>query len=201
MAPLRECLPATVALDQGAAAGETVAAARAMECERLVVGTVGNVSARIPGGFLITPTRTPYTALLPGQLAYVEGDSAPSQASREWPLHAAIYRARPDVGSVVHTHSVHATAWSFLGEPLAPATEEIEYYGIGQVRTARHTAAGTKELGANAVDALRDSKAVLLARHGVVATGATPREAVTVAQAIEHQAHIAWLLRASIAPW
>lgn len=176
-----------------------VAAARRMARIGLVVGTVGNISARVQDAFLITPTRTGYERLVPADLPVVElgrpGPPPHREASRETPLHAAIYRARPDVNAIVHTHSVHATAWSFLDEPLGPAIEELEYYGTGAIRTSRSAPAGSATLGEAALEALGDSAAVLLGRHGVVAVGATPDQALTIAHVVEVQAQVAWLLR------
>jgi L-fuculose-phosphate aldolase len=180
-------------------AQDVVAAARAMARSGLVVGTVGNVSARQRNGFVITPTRVDYELVEPGDLAFVglSRHSPPpeSNASREAPLHAAIYRARPDIGAVVHTHSVHATAWSFLNVPLGPPIEEIEYYGIGEIRTSTPATSGSSTLGKNAVEALGGGAAVLLGRHGVVAVGPDPAEALTIARVVEVQAQVAWLLR------
>jgi L-fuculose-phosphate aldolase len=184
-------------LQPAAQPDQVVAAARAMAADGLVVGTVGNVSARVLGGFLITPTRARYDDITVRDLVLVRDGGATSAhtASREWPLHAAIYRARPEAGAIVHTHSVHATAWSFLDEPLVPPTEELEYYATGPIRTSAPAKAGSDELGDNAVAALGDSSAVLLGRHGVVAVGATPDDALTIARVVEHQARVAWLLR------
>jgi L-fuculose-phosphate aldolase len=184
-------------LQPAAQPDDIVAAARAMAAEGLVVGTVGNVSARVRDGFLITPTRTSYDSLTRKDLVFVRDGVDARTASREWPLHAAIYRARPDAGAIVHTHSVHATAWSFLDEPLGPATEELDYYATGPIRTSAPAKAGSPELGDNAVAALGGSSAVLLGRHGVVAVGSTPDDALTVARVVEHQAHVAWLLSGS----
>lgn len=165
----------------------------------LVVGSVGNASARLQDGFAITPTRVDYARLQATDLVVLgDGVREPppgSSASRETPLHSAIYCARPAVGAIVHTHSPYATAWSFLGVALAPPIEEIEYYAIGAIRTSRPAPAGSLALGENAVEALHGSKAVLLGRHGVVAVGPTPDEALTVARVVELQAHVAWLLR------
>jgi L-fuculose-phosphate aldolase len=96
---------------------------------------------------------------------------------------------------VVHTHSVHATAWSFLDEPLDTGTEELAAAAGGEVLTARFAATGTDEIAAAAVEALGDRRAVLLARHGVVAVGETPAAALKTCVALERQAQIAWLLR------
>jgi L-fuculose-phosphate aldolase len=175
---------------------EIVEAVRMLHERALVTGTVGNVSARIADTILITPTRAAYRTMRPADVASVDmARGSASGASTELPLHLAIYRARPDVGAVVHTHSPYATAWSFLDAPLEPKTEETEYYGIGDVRTAPATQAGTADRAATASASLRDGNAVLLGGHGVVAVGPTVAAAVDVADAVEHQARIAWLLR------
>ena len=181
-----------------------VAVARALETEGLVVGTVGNVSARAGVALLITPTRAPYARMRRRDLARVNvasGDPLPGAVpSRELPLHLAVYRARPDVGAVVHTHSVAATAWSFLDEPLGPELEDLAYHGIAPVRTASPAAPGSAELAAGAVLALGEGSAVLLGRHGLLTVGDTPERALLVARVLERQAQIGWLLRGA-APW
>ncbi|MGX6448448.1 class II aldolase/adducin family protein, partial [Patulibacter sp. S7RM1-6] len=176
-----------------------VAAARALLAEGLVVGSVGNVSARIDDELRITPTRAAYERMRPRELVPVDvatgtvrGDGVPS---RELPLHLALYRARPDVGAVVHTHSVAATAWSFLDEPLTPELEDLAYYGTGSIATAPPAPAGSDALAHAAVTALGDGRAVLLGGHGTLTVGRTPDEAVLVARVVERQARVAWLLR------
>jgi L-fuculose-phosphate aldolase len=109
-------------------------------------------------------------------------------------LHLAIYRTRDDVHSIVHTHSVYATAWSFRAEPLALGTEDLVRAVGGEVRVTDAAPAGSDELADQVVEALRDRSAVLLARHGVVGVGSSAREALDVCRVVEHQAHIAWLL-------
>lgn len=188
-----------------AAAEEVISVARALVDRRLVVGHAGNVSCRTPDGMLITPTRTAYSELDPAGLALVAADGgvpgdraiAPGTAvpSQEAPLHLAIYAARADVGGIVHTHSVCATAWSHLGVRLLPETEDSVYLAIGPVETALPAPAGSTSLADGAVTVLATSRAVLLGEHGVLAVGKTPAEALVVAEAVEHQARIAWLLR------
>ena len=106
----------------------------------------------------------------------------------------------PDVGAIVHTHSPYATAWSFLGEPISPQTEEMSYYGIGRVGVAPAAPAGSPELAAAVAGSLGAAGAVLLHGHGVVAVGADLKTAVTAAEAVEHQAHVGWLLRGAPVP-
>jgi ribulose-5-phosphate 4-epimerase/fuculose-1-phosphate aldolase len=173
-------------------------AMRALAAAGLVHGTVGNGSVRCGDRLAITPSRTPYHDLddlvvvdLEGRR--VAGDRAPS---RELPLHLAIHRARPDVRVVLHTHSPYATAWSFLGAPLEPTVEDLAYYGVAAVRTtAAPAAAGSGALAEGARAALGDSGAALLRGHGVIVAARTAEDAVGIAAAVEHQAHVAWLLR------
>ncbi len=177
-----------------------LAAGRALVAERLVIGTVGNVSARHGDELRITPTRARYETMRRRDLVRVSTTSgqplsADARPSRELPLHLAVYRARPDVAAVIHTHSPHATAWSFLDRPLEPALEDLEYFGIGPVRTAAWAGPGTDELARNVSQALGGSNAVLLGHHGVLTTGASVEDALTAARVVEHQAHVAWLVR------
>ncbi len=182
-----------------------LAAGRALVTEGLVVGTVGNVSARHRGELRITPTRTAYETMRRRDLVRVDAASgrpltAAAAPSRELPLHLAVYRARPDVAAVVHTHSPYATAWSFLDLPLEPEVEDLDYYGIGAIRTAAPAPPGSDELAYNVSRALGNSNAVLLADHGVLTTGCSVDNALLAARVVEQQARIAWMVRAAGAP-
>jgi L-ribulose-5-phosphate 4-epimerase len=176
-----------------------VRVARQLPERGLGVGTVGNVSARAAGLVRITPTRARYADMRPRDLVTVDPSSGVVRRgrdpSRELPMHLAIYRRRADAGAVVHTHSPCATAWSCLGEPLGPQLEENDYYGIGPVGTAAYAAAGSAALADAAAAALARSQAALLPRHGVVAVGGSPEEALDVAVAVEHVARVALLVR------
>lgn len=177
-----------------------LAAGRSLVADGLVVGTVGNVSARHGSELRITPTRRPYETMRRRDLVRVDADSgrplsAGARPSRELPLHLAVYRARPDVAAVIHTHSPHATAWSFLDQPLEPELEDLAYYGIGEIRTAAWAGPGTDELAHNVSRALGRSNAVLLGHHGVLTTGGSVEEALNAARVVEHQAQVAWLIR------
>jgi L-fuculose-phosphate aldolase len=176
-----------------------VEAAREMLRLGLVAGTSGNASARHGDDVLITPAGLPYEQMTEDDLVAIGMDGEASEGQREPSterrVHLAIYAARPDVSAVVHTHSVHATAWSFTGEPLDTGTEELDAAAGGAVLTARFAPTGTDEVAAATVDALGNRRAVLLARHGVVAVGDTPAAALATSIALERQAQIAWLLR------
>jgi L-fuculose-phosphate aldolase len=178
---------------------EVVAAGCEMLRLGLVAGTSGNVSARDGDRVLITPSGLPYGEMQEDDLvalsldgAVLDGTHEPSSERR---VHLAVYAARPDAGALVHSHSVHATAWSFLGEPLDTGTEELEHAAGGAVLTAPLAPTGSDEIAAAAVEALGDRRAVLLGRHGVLAAGDTPAKALDVCVAVERQAQIAFLLR------
>jgi L-fuculose-phosphate aldolase len=182
-------------------------AARLLWERRLVAGTAGNVSVRAGDRVVITPSRRPYAEMTERDLVSVavdggavRGRAGAAPPSRELPLHLALYRARPDVGAVIHTHSPYATAWSFLDVPLEPRTEDLEYYGVGPVATAAYAPPASDALAAAAVAALGSSRAALLARHGVLVAAGDLAHALSIAEAVEHQAHVAWILRSGGAP-
>lgn len=176
--------------------------ARELHRDGLVVGSVGNLSFRVPEGVRITPTRLPYDRMSSRDLVTVDLDGEPVRGtrapSRELALHLAVYRARPDVSAIVHAHSPHAVAWSFLGSPLTPAIEEQEYYEIGEVRVTDPAPAGSPQLARDAPGVLGASNAVLLGRHGVLAVGPSLADAVLTTRVVEHHAQIALHIRAAL---
>jgi L-fuculose-phosphate aldolase len=179
-----------------------VAGARRLAQERLVVGTTGNVSVRSAETMWITPSRRAYADLYAEQIVGVDiGTGAalgPGTPSTELPMHLAVYRARPDTAAVVHTHSPHATAWSFLGRPLPALTEDLGYYGLGAIDTCSGGAPGSETLAAAVVNGLgQTGGALLLAGHGTVAIADVLELALDRALAIEYVAHVAWLLLGS----
>jgi L-fuculose-phosphate aldolase len=178
---------------------ELVATAREMLRLGLVAGSSGNLSAREGDAVVITPSALPYAELTEDDLVTLSpggevlaGSREPSSERR---VHLAVYAARADARALVHTHSVHATAWSFLGEPLDTGTEELELVAGGALRTASFAETGTHAIARACVEALGDRSAVLMARHGVLALGGSPARALDVAAVVERQAQLAWLLR------
>ncbi len=111
-------------------AGEVVEACRVMMSTGLVVGTSGNVSRRCaPESFLITPSGVGYDSLQPNDLVEVDLKTGVcggiQKPSTETPLRAAIYRARPDVGAIVHTHSPYAAVFAVNRTEIPPLLEEM----------------------------------------------------------------------------
>ena len=181
---------------------ELVAIGRRLVERGLVSGSFGNASVRLPGSdhVLVTPSGLPYEHMHADDIVVVRLDGTVVEGSRkptsEAPMHLAVYRARADVGAVVHTHSVHATTLACAGLPIEP----VHYLmaGIGQrVPVAPFAIFGTPEIGDAAVAALRtEHQAVLLAQHGVLTVGRDLEAAFFVAETVEYVAEITCRLMA-----
>ena len=107
------------------------------------------------------------------------------EPTSEWRLHRAIYRARPDAGAIVHTHSPYATTVACLRRAIPAVHYYIALAGGSTVRCAAYATFGSQALADNAVLALHDRHACLLANHGLIAIGTTPVAAMKLAIAIE----------------
>lgn len=170
--------------------------ARKMWEASLVTGSAGNVSARIDDALIaITPTSIPYSDMVAKDIAVVELSSgrpvdAASKPSYELPMHLVIYRERSDVRAIVHTHAPFTTALSVLRKPLPPVLEEMVVALGGAVEVADYAFTGTTDVGRNALRALGDRAAVLLANHGNVCVGRDLAHALHVAIAMEAGARV-----------
>lgn len=168
----------------------------AWEVERLGLspGTSGNLSVRVPGGFLVTPSGVPYGAMEPADAVFLTDAGEPTgdrlRPSSEWRLHAAIFADRPDAGAIVHLHSPHATAVACLRSDIPPFHYMVARAGGDSIRCARYETFGTEALAFAALEALEDRRACLLANHGQVALGPTLEDALRLAGEVEELAHV-----------
>lgn len=161
----------------------------------LVVGTSGNVSARCTENFLaITASGTEYTSMTLDDIVVVDFEGAPvlgdAIPSTEMLMHAAIYRARPTVGAVMHTHSIYASGLAVAGQQLPPLIDEVVVRLGGAIEVSEYAFPGSDELGDSVVIALGERNAALIRNHGLVGVGKTPDEALRACQIVEHSAHI-----------
>lgn len=170
--------------------------AKKMWEEGLVVGSAGNVSRRVGAARIaVTPTAVPYETMLAEDIVIVEVESglvvdslhAPSY---ELPMHLAVYRSRPEVGALVHTHAPFVTTLSVLRRPLPPIIDEQLLYLGGTIEVTDYAFTGTDAVGTNVVRALGDRTAVLLANHGNVCIGRDLRQALHVAVVMEACARV-----------
>ncbi|MGH3629401.1 MAG: class II aldolase/adducin family protein [Sciscionella sp.] len=180
-------------------AGQIVTLCRRMVADGLVVGTSGNVSARLGEDILITPTGVRYETMSASDIVTVDTGGTQRRGTlrptSELPLHLAIYAARADVASIVHTHAAHATAVSTLRDTL-PAIHYVMAGSGPDIRVAPYATYGSDALARNAVTALRDRGSALLRNHGTLSVGADPEQAYDRALALEWSARV-WLIARS----
>lgn len=168
---------------------QIIAVANVMSASGLSPGKSGNVSARHGGRILITPTGVAYADLKPKHLValdnhgkVVAGALAPSS---EWHFHLAIYNQWPDVGAVVHSHSLYATALACAHREIPAFHYMVAVAGGDNIRCAPYATFGTAALAKHALAALRGRRACLLANHGQIALGDTPQKALAMAIEVE----------------
>lgn len=173
-----------------------VRAAQEMSAHGLSRGTSGNVSARTDRGMLVTPSALPYVQMDVDDVVHMDLDGRVLEGERkpttEAPMHAAIYRARPDVGAVVHAHATFCTTLATLRRDIPPFHYMVAVAGGESIRCAPYAAFGTRALARHAVAALEGRRACLLANHGMVAVGATPESALALASEVEGLAELYW---------
>jgi L-fuculose-phosphate aldolase len=151
-------------------------------------GTSGNISLRHGDGMLITPTSTPYEAMRPEQIVFVNLDGsvdASRRPSSEWRFHRDILKARPEINAVVHAHPPYATTLAIMGREIPPVHYMVAVAGGDSIRCAPYATFGTEELSRQAVKALEDRLACLLAHHGMIAIGQSLAKAMWLAVEVE----------------
>lgn len=169
----------------------------------LVAWTAGNVSGRVPGEdlFVIKPSGISYDDLTPETIVVcdldgnlVAGDLSPSSDTA---AHAYVYRAMPDVGGVVHTHSTYASAWAARGEAIpCVLTAMADEFG-GEIPVGPFALIGGDDIGKGIVSTLAGhrSPAVLMQNHGVFTIGRDARAAVKAAVMCEDVARTVHIAR------
>ena len=172
---------------------DIIAACLWMNSSGLNQGTSGNISVRHGDSMLISPSGVPYEQLEPEDIvamtltgeygSYVaSGTNVPSS---EWRFHLDIMRARPDVGAIVHTHSLYATVLACARKDIPPVHYMIAAAGGPSIRCSRYATYGTAELSQAALEALKDRNCCILANHGMIATGPNLAKAQWLAVELE----------------
>ena len=168
----------------------------------LTPGSSGNISARVDGGWLMTPTNSCLGRLDPASLSKVDdkgGLLSGAKQTKESFLHLCVYQERPTAGAIVHLHSTHSVAVSCLADvdahqPIPPITA---YYvmKIGNLVLLPYYAPGDMTL-ANAVRAAAGKHhAILLANHGPIVAGRDLEAAVSATEELEETAKLYLMLR------
>lgn len=161
----------------------------------LTSGTGGNLSifSREEKLMAITPTGMDYFKTkvedivvmnLKGEI--VDGNRMPSS---EYEMHKIFYENREDINAIIHTHTVYATTLACLNWDLPPVHYLVALAGHN-VRCAKYATYGTKELAENALEAMKDRRAVILANHGLLAGANDLLNAFNIAEEIEYCSEI-----------
>lgn len=154
---------------------DIIATCRRLDVIGLNQGTSGNVSVRIADDrFLVTPTGIPYDVMIEDEIAEVTFDGAyhgPRRPSSEWRFHRDILASRPDVDTVIHTHSMFSTTIACQRLEIPAFHYMIAVAGGNSILCADYATFGTQQLADNVLKALEGRRACLLANHGVIATG------------------------------
>ena len=165
----------------------------------LVVWTGGNVSARDPdtGLVVIKASGIRYEEMRPEHMVVVdidgkmvEGDYKPSSDVYS---HLYIYKHRPDVGGVVHTHSAYATAFAAVNKPIPVVLTAIADEFGGPIPCGGFALIGDDAIGKVVLESIGKSPAVLLKNHGVFTIGKDAKAAVKAAVMTEDNAKTVWL--------
>ena len=176
--------------------------ARSLFARGLSPGTSGNVSARVEGGFLMTPTGSSFGVLDPARLSLLDDEGRHLDGdppTKESFLHLAIYAERPDARAIVHLHSTHAVAVACLDDAdpddVLPALTPYYAMRVGRLPLVPYARPGDPALVEAVRLRARESGALLLANHGPIVAGASLDAAASAIEEVEETAKLVLLLR------
>jgi L-ribulose-5-phosphate 4-epimerase len=167
----------------------------------LVTWTSGNVSIRDKetGLVAIKPSGVMYEDLTAEDMVVLDVDGhlieGTKKPSSDTASHLYIYRARPDVFGVVHTHSPYATAFAAIGKPIPVyLTAQADEFG-GPIPCGPFALIGGEQIGQVVVEHIGSSPAIILKNHGVFTIGPSGKGAVKAAVMVEDVARTVWLAK------
>jgi len=177
---------------------DIVEAGKRMYTRGYVASNDGNISARLDENrVLITPTGVSKGFMKPEDLIIVDFDgkviSGSKKPSSEVMMHLQVYKDRPDVNSVCHSHPPHATGFAVAGIPLDKCVLPEVIIVLGNVPLIEYGTPGTEEFYKPVLPLLKDYDAFLLANHGVLTVGKDVVNAYHKMETVEHFAHIAFV--------
>lgn len=179
----------------GEAREALITTARRMNASGLNQGTSGNLSVRVEGGLLITPSGMDYDMLVPADIVRLRWDGSYESKrapSTEWRIHRDVLLRRPEVGAVLHAHSMFCTSLACLRRPIPAFHYMVTRAGGADIRCAPYATFGTEELSGHVVEALEGRKACLMANHGMVVLGESLATAFKLAVEVETLAAMYW---------
>jgi L-ribulose-5-phosphate 4-epimerase len=175
--------------------------AQKMVADGLAYGFQGNISALDPdtGLIAITPSGVDHVTVQPLDVVVVDNEGRVVEGERrptsETPMHTAFYRVRSDVGAVVHSHALHATAFAIAGEPIPLVLAETALSLGGPVPVAPYRRPGSADLAQVVLETVGAGTSALLANHGLITVGANLKQAYAAAIAAEETARLLIMVR------
>lgn len=179
---------------------QVVRYAQQAEREGLCKHRSGNFSIhdKETGYIVITPTGMDRAEMLPEDVVVIDMQGNVVEAltgkkpTSESMMHMAVYKARPEVGAIVHTHSKNATAFAVMNKPIPAIVYELFLLGCkkGYIPVAPYGRPGTKELAESVLKPLSISDVALMQAHGVIAVAGDLKEALLRASYVEELAEI-----------
>ncbi|MCB1501139.1 MAG: class II aldolase/adducin family protein [Bauldia sp.] len=172
---------------------EMVDICRRMNASGINQGTSGNLSARIDGGFLITPTSLPYDRMEAEDIVEMSYDgtyAGKHRPSSEWRFHRDIMKHREDINAILHCHSIYATTLACQYKPIPAFHYMVGVAGGTTIRVAPYATFGTQQLSDNAIEALEGRLACLLGQHGQISLGKTLEASLWLATEVETLARL-----------
>jgi len=174
-----------------------------MQSVALNQGTSGNISLRVEGGMLITPSAVPYAAMTPDMIVKLPLDGSPAadqNPSTEWQFHQAVLAARPDVNAVVHAHPAHATAVAIQRRSIPAVHYMVAAFGGADVPCTDYALFGSPALSQMVASAMQDRDGCLMANHGALTSGDTLDRALWRMQELETLARVMMLAESTGTP-
>jgi len=159
-----------------------------MNAQGINQGASGNLSIRIGDALLVTPSGMAYDEMRPEDVVEMTFDGAwagERKPSSEWRVHRDILAGRPDVDSVLHAHPTFSTVLAVHSRGIPAFHYMVSVAGGADIRCAPYATFGTQEFSDLAVAALKGRFACLLAHHGMIAVGKTPKKALKLAVEVE----------------
>jgi len=169
----------------------------------LTMGSSGNISVRVDGGWLLTPTNTCLGRLDPAAIAKLDQDGkhvSGDPPSKEGFLHHSVYAERPTAGAIVHLHSTHSVAVSCLADvnprDVLPPLTAYYVMRVGTLPLVPYFPPGDRALAEAVRGLAAKHSAVLLANQGPVVSGTTLEAALYATEELEETARLYLLLHA-----
>ena len=182
--------------------GKVIEMSLKMLKDGLTNGTAGNISIfnRRENLVAISPTGIPYDTLKEEDISVVDLQGnllEGKKPSSELEMHLIFYRNRKDINAVIHGHTKYATTISCLQRTLPAIDYMIAVTGDKEVRCAKYASYGTEELAKNCFETMKNSRACLLANHGITTVGENIDIAYSVLAQVEYISNL-YILASSI---